>query len=75
MTCPIKPSVTCVKIQVRPIVLRRCVKGAKNPEASKRIIDFLASEKATRLTSCSGIGRHTENAATGTHNTTQQALV
>jgi molybdate transport system substrate-binding protein len=23
------------------------VKGAKNPEASKRLIDFLASEKAT----------------------------
>src|SRR5580692_4816912 len=33
------------------------VKGAKNPEASKRLIDFLASEKATRAVEKMGMKR------------------
>jgi molybdate transport system substrate-binding protein len=33
------------------------VKGAKNPEASKRLIDFLGSEKATPVIERAGIKR------------------
>jgi ABC-type Fe3+ transport system substrate-binding protein len=54
---PLPESATIVAGLIVQVFAAAVVKGAKNPEACKRLIEFLASEKATPTVEKTGMKR------------------